>query len=78
LHDGSANETRFWWDGVEHPSMHTTADQHGGDQNEQYLLPQFETVWIGWWHYQSGTVPGEFDVWIDEVVFDDERIGCVR
>jgi hypothetical protein len=78
LHDGGANETRFWWDGVEHPSLFTSAVEHGGDDNEPYVLPEFESVWVGWLLYQSNTTPGEFDVWIDEVAFDDERIGCSR
>lgn len=78
LHDGSAHETRFYWDGVEHTSLFTSADDHGGDDAEQYLLPEFESVWVGWWLYQPDTEPGEFDVWIDEVVFDDERVGCER
>src|SRR5690606_29563759 len=78
LHDGSAHETRFYWDGVEHTSLFTSADDHGGDDAEQYLLPEFESVWVGWWLYQPDTEPGEFDVWIDEVVFDDEGVGCER
>jgi len=75
LNKGDTNETRFFWDGVEHPSLHTTATDHGGGTS-QYELPEFESVYVGWWLYQPGTTPGEFDVWIDEVAFDAERIGC--
>ena len=77
-HKGDTNETRFFWDGVEHPSLHTTATDHGGPNNVQYELPTFESVYIGWWLYQPGTTPGAFDVWIDEAAFDSERIGCSR
>ena len=78
LHKGDTDETRFFWDGVEHPSLHTTATDHGGSQSQQFLLPEFESVWVGWWLYQAGTTPPAFDVWIDEVAFDGERIGCSR
>jgi hypothetical protein len=78
LHKGDTNETRFYWDGVEHPSLHTTATEHGGTQSEDYLMPEFESVFVGWWLYQAGTTPPEFDVWIDEVALDGERIGCSR
>jgi hypothetical protein len=78
LHKGDTNETRFYWDGVELPSLHTTATDHGGPQGEDYVLPEFESVFVGWWLYQPGTTPPEFDVWIDEVAMDAERIGCSR
>jgi hypothetical protein len=77
MHDTTNETTAFFWDGVEHPSLGTTATMHGGTASAQYLLPDFRSVWIGWWLYQSGSTPDHFDVWIDEVVLDDERIGCV-
>lgn len=75
---GDTNEGFFWWDDVEHPSLYTSATEHGGDSSEDYLLPSFESAWFGWWLYQTGTDPGEFDVWIDEIVIDDQPIGCTR
>jgi hypothetical protein len=75
--DGSDQEGRFWWDGTEHESLFTSATQHGGSDDD-YLLPEFESAWFGWWLYQEGTTPSEFDVWIDEIVIDDEPIGCTR
>ncbi|HEV8550130.1 MAG TPA: hypothetical protein VGQ57_13895, partial [Polyangiaceae bacterium] len=75
MHKGDTNETKFWWDGVEHPSLATTSTKHGGTA-DPYELPQFSTMWIGWWLYQSGTTPDHFDIWIDEVTIDYERIGC--
>lgn len=74
MHDGEANETRFWWDGVEHPSMHTTASVHGGNTND-FVLPQFTQLTLGWAEYQTSTEP--FESWVDEIIVDDERIGCV-
>ena len=74
LHKGDTNETRFYWDGTEHPSLHTTATVHGGNTNP-FILPQFKSVWVGWQEYQTTTQP--FELWIDEVAIDKERIGCV-
>jgi hypothetical protein len=78
LHDGQANVTDLWWDGVPRPSLHTTATDHGGSSSEEYLIPPIDSLVIGWWLYQAGTTPDHFDVWIDEVAIDDERIGCER
>jgi hypothetical protein len=79
LHDGAADESRFFLDGVEHPSLHTNRDvKHGGNASAKYDLPDMTAVWVGFWNYDQGktVVPNHFDVWIDEVAFDDERIGC--
>jgi len=73
--DGGTNQTRFWWDGVEHPSLATTASAHGGS-SVPYELPQMTSAWVGWWLYQAGPTPDHFDVWIDEVALDGARIGC--
>ena len=74
LHAGSTNETRFFWDAVEHPSLHTTSTVHGGNTHA-YILPEFTNVWLGWQEYQSATEP--FELWIDEIAIDSSRIGCV-
>jgi hypothetical protein len=74
LHDGEKNETKFFWDGVEHPSLATTESKHGGNSNP-YILPQFTNVWFGWAEYQTATQT--FEMWIDEIAIDSNRIGCV-
>ena len=74
LHDGEKNETKFFWDGVEHPSLATTESKHGGNSNP-YILPQFTNVWFGWAEYQTATQT--FELWIDEIAIDRDRIGCV-
>jgi hypothetical protein len=78
LNKGDTDEGRVWINDVEHPSLQTSATDHDGDDTQEYLLPEFDSAWFGWWHYQTGTNPPEFDVWIDEIVIDDERIGCVN
>lgn len=73
-HKGDTNETRFFWDGVEHPSLHTTESVHGGNANP-FVLPQFRALWVGWQEYQVASQ--SFELWVDEVGVDGGRIGCV-
>ncbi len=73
MHDGQNDETRFWWDGVEHPSLRTTKTMHGGNTNP-FILPEFEAVWIGWDEYQQTTAG--FELWVDEIALNGTRIGC--
>jgi hypothetical protein len=76
MHKGDTNETRFWWDGVEHPSLYTMpSTPHGGNPSEPFILPQFKDVWLGWAEYQVTTEP--FELWLDEIAIDKDRIGCV-
>lgn len=58
-------------DGVVHPDLHVEEGNHAG-----FRFPTFDRIWFGWWNYQGGTTPGEFDVWFDDIVLDDEPIGC--
>jgi hypothetical protein len=74
MHKGDTSETQFWWDATLHPSLSTTASMHGGNSNP-YLLPQFNQVWVGWQEYQASTEL--FELWIDEIAIDSQRIGCV-
>lgn len=75
LHQGSTNETRFFWDAVEHPSLYTSSSKHGGNANA-YVLPQFDALWVGWNEYQPSTE--KFEMWVDEIALDGQRIGCVQ
>ena len=74
MHKGDTSETQFWWDGALHPSLSTTASMHGGNSNP-YVLPQFTQVWVGWQEYQTSSEV--FELWIDEIAIDSQRIGCV-
>jgi hypothetical protein len=74
MHKGDTNETRFWWDATEHPSLYTSSSVHGGNPTP-YLLPQFTSVWIGWQEYQTSTET--FESWVDEIAIDKARIGCI-
>jgi hypothetical protein len=74
MHKGDTNETQFWWDATLHPSLSTSSSVHGGN-NVPFILPQFTNVWLGWQEYQTTTEP--FELWIDEIAIDTQRIGCV-
>jgi hypothetical protein len=78
MHDGDANQTRFFWDGTEHASLYTDATHHGGNQSVMYDLPAFTSVYFGFWFYQGNGQGQVFDTWIDEVAIDYQRIGCVQ
>jgi hypothetical protein len=81
MHDGANNETRFFWDGVDHESLHTTPTKHsygnGGTATAPYNMPMFNKVQLGWAEYQIVN-GGLFELWIDEIALDSQRIGCVR
>lgn len=80
-HDGGHDQTRFFWDGEEHPSLGTTPDTpHGANSSVKYLLPTLGSVWFGFWNYDQGktTKPDHYDVWLDEIALAGERIGCER
>jgi hypothetical protein len=75
MHKGDTNETRFSWDGVEHPSLYTMpSTSHGGNSAQPFILPQFTNIWLGWYEYQL--TDEVFELWIDEIAIDGHRIGC--
>jgi hypothetical protein len=73
-HDSTDSITHVWWDGVEHPSLATTATHHGGNANP-FTIPPITAAWFGWQEYQTSTE--EFELWVDEIAVDAQRIGCV-
>lgn len=79
MFDGDANETRVWINNVEQLSLHTTAanyrvgDTEGG---KQFIHPTYNYAKIGYWVYQPATQPDPAVVFLDELVLDDEQIGC--
>jgi hypothetical protein len=74
--DYMTDETKFFLDGTEHPSLDTTTmTKHGGIPDKPFLLPEFNAIWFGWAEYQPTTQ--KFELWFDEIAIDHERIGCV-
>ncbi len=66
-HDQGAQESTLWVDGEEVLAV-TPADDP--------QLPTFDDISVGWANYQPADP--QFVVFIDEVVLDDERVGCPR
>ena len=75
MNKGDTSETKFFWDATEHASLYTSKTVHGGN-TKPYVLPQFTNQWVGWQEYQASTLP--FELWIDEVAIDTQRIGCIQ
>ena len=64
-----------WFDGVAQPDLTVTGTEHGGAPVD-FVLPTADTVKVGWQLYQGGPTPDHFDVWMDDITFDTERVGC--
>lgn len=64
-HDQAAQQATLWVDGEQ------ILDVTAGDDPQ---LPTFDDISVGWANYQ--TASPEFVVYIDDVVLDDERVGC--
>ncbi|MBL8680244.1 MAG: hypothetical protein JNK05_13800 [Myxococcales bacterium] len=74
--DGPRNAMQFWLDGRELTDIATTMRGEGcigHDLGDDWLAPRFQRMAVGWESYQMDDAREAF---IDDVVFDDERIGC--
>ncbi|MFO0600241.1 MAG: hypothetical protein U0228_33335 [Myxococcaceae bacterium] len=73
--DAPGKELRVFWDGREHPALNVK-------NKADWAFPDavFSSLSVGLSHYQTDAtlMPGGFDVWIDEVAIDANRIGCAR
>jgi len=65
LMDSAAQEAQFWFDGAEVDYLHI--------DTERAEIPAFESFNIGFQKFQQ---TGAWRVWVDEVAFGAERIGC--
>lgn len=76
--EGANAEVRVYWDGLEHPGLHYSTAQRGST-TELWPIPKYEYLDIGLAHYQNyGAYVSSFDAWLDELVVDDQRVGCGR
>jgi hypothetical protein len=75
--DVSKNEMKVWWNGQEDLKMdwpdpkNPTGSQY---TDPRFLFPELKSLSVGMAEYQRTNTP--WDVWIDEVVVDSQRIGC--
>ena len=70
------NEIKIWIDGEAKTELTVSTKTHTGTQGQDFVFPQFSSIWFGWWLYQSGTTPPEFDVWLDDIALSTQRLGC--
>ena len=74
----ATNEMQFWMNGTELTDIHVTGEGEGcvGNALEQQWLapPAFQTLYLGWEHYQQTQNP--IDLWVDDVAVGTERLGC--
>ncbi len=73
--DPATNGVTTWFDGDEDGALTVSGDAHGGN-DVPFVLPDVDTVKIGWQLYQGGTTPGRFDLWIDDIALSTRRVGC--
>jgi hypothetical protein len=67
---GDTNVFHGWWDDVERTALNRGVAQHAG-----FAMPQFTSLWFGYWMYNM-IEPQE--LWIDEIAVDTKPIGCVK
>jgi hypothetical protein len=73
--DASDNAVDVWIDGRRQADLSVDTTHHGGNPVD-FVLPDVDTVRIGWQLYQSGPTPDRFDLWFDDVALATGRIGC--
>ncbi|WP_125774981.1 hypothetical protein [Antribacter gilvus] len=74
---GPENRVSVWFDGVEQPDLEVSTTNHGGADTD-FVLPTADTIKVGWQLYQGGPTPDHFDVLMDDIAFDTDRLGCAR
>lgn len=73
--DATDNRVQVWIDGDLQEELTVDTETAGG-ADVPFVFPDFGEVKVGWQLYQGGTTPAEFDLWLDDVAFGTEQIGC--
>jgi len=68
------SSVRVLIDGTEQTALAVSSTNHGG--NGTFNFPTFNGIWLGWWNFQAGTTPAQFNVWLDDIVLSTDRVGC--
>ena len=69
-YQGTTNMFHVWTDDVARTALDSGANRHGA-----FVMPQFTSLWFGWWMYN--TIEPQ-DLWIDEIAIDSKPIGCAK
>jgi hypothetical protein len=65
----------IWIDGAAKTDLSVNASMHGGGGGT-FEFPTFNNIWFGWWLYQNGPTPSQYDLWIDDISLGTKRQGC--
>jgi hypothetical protein len=74
--DTGKNEMHLWLDGEPVDKLTVTGRGDvclGHALDDNWVLPAYEAMRIGWQNFQSAPA---VDMWIDDVAFATERVGC--
>ena len=74
--DQPNNRMELWLDGTQISALTVNGTGMGCITNGlggKWILPQFDTLRLGWEHYQT-SIP--IEMWVDDVALDSQRIGC--
>lgn len=74
--DATDNAVRVFIDGIAKPEMTVSTKNHDGTQTQDFVFPKFDRMTFGWWLYQAGSTPPQFDMWLDDIALSTTRIGC--
>lgn len=77
---GDTNEMHFWLDGVDVPRLAVVGQSNECCKGQVWTAPPYDRVALGWEAYktaQDATQTG-YDLWLDEIALDTQRIGCTR
>ncbi len=73
---GGANTMELWLDGTQLNQITINGTGDGciaHDLADNWVLPTFDTLHLGWEHYQT-SIP--IEMWVDDVALDTSQIGC--
>jgi hypothetical protein len=69
------NSVHVFIDGTERTELGVSTNSHGGG-GSPFMFPTFNSIWLGWWNFQGGTTPAQFNIWLDDIVLSSQRVGC--
>lgn len=71
----SDNAIKVWINGEEKADLFVNTKQHGGSAVD-FVFPTLNSIWFGWWLYQAGSTPPDFDLWLDDIALSSQKLGC--
>jgi hypothetical protein len=60
--NGADNSVRVFIHRTARPELGVSTNDHGG--GSPFVFPTFNSIWLGWWNFQGGTIPAQFNIWL--------------